>query len=117
MVHFPFPRGHSPEKFSFLSFQILCIYFGLCWVFLLEGFSLVEASGVYSLVKVHRLLIVVTSVAERGLWSTGSVVEAQRLSCSAACRIFHDQGSSPCLLRWQVDSLPPRHQGGTLRKR
>ena len=30
------------------------------------------------------------------------------LSCSIACGIFTDQGSNPCLLHWQADSLPPR---------
>jgi len=43
--------------------------------------------------------------------NTGSVVVAHGLSCSAACRIFPDQGSNPCYLRWQVDSLPLSHQG------
>ena len=33
------------------------------------------------------------------------------LSCSSACGIFLDQGSNPCLLHWQVDSLPLSHQG------
>ena len=28
------------------------------------------------------------------------------LSCSEACGIFPDQGSNPCLLLWQTDSLP-----------
>ena len=32
-------------------------------------------------------------------------------SCSAACGIFLDQGSSPCPLHWQADSQPLRHQG------
>ena len=45
------------------------------------------------------------------LWSMGSVVVAYRLSCSTACGIFLDQGSNPCLLHWQADSLPPSHQG------
>ena len=31
--------------------------------------------------------------------------------CSVACGIFLDQGSNPCLLHWQVDSLPLSHQG------
>ena len=31
------------------------------------------------------------------------------LSCSMACGIFPDQGSNPCLLHWQVDSLPLSH--------
>ena len=46
-----------------------------------------------------------------GLWSTDSVLVAHGLSCSAACRIFPDQGSNPCLLHWQVNSLPLSHQG------
>ena len=33
------------------------------------------------------------------------------LSCSKACVIFLDQGLNPCLLHWQVDSLPLSHQG------
>ena len=33
------------------------------------------------------------------------------LSGSSAYRIFPDQGSNPCPLRWQVDSYPMRHQG------
>ena len=36
---------------------------------------------------------------------------AHGLSCSTACRIFPDQGSNPCPLRWQADSQPLRHQG------
>ena len=31
-------------------------------------------------------------------------------SCSAACRIFLDQGSNLCLLHWQVYSLPLSHR-------
>ena len=45
-------------------------------------------------------------VAASGLWSTGSIVVVHGISCSAACEIFLDQGSNPCLLHWQVDSLP-----------
>ena len=33
------------------------------------------------------------------------------LSCSAVCGIFPDEGSNPCLLHWQADSLPLSHQG------
>ena len=35
----------------------------------------------------------------------------QEFNCSAACGIFLDQGSNPCLLHWQVDSLPLGQQG------
>ena len=38
--------------------------------------------------------------------STGSIVVVHGLSCSVACGVFSDQGSNPCLLHWQVDSLP-----------
>ena len=51
-------------------------------------------------------------VAARGLSSFGSRALEPRLSCSAACGIFLDQGSKPCSLHWQVDSQPLRHQGG-----
>ena len=38
------------------------------------------------------------------------MVVLHRLSYCTACGIFLDQGSSPCLLYWQVDSLPLSHQ-------
>ena len=50
-------------------------------------------------------------VAVPGFKNTGSVVVAHGLSCSSACGIFPDQRSNPCLLHWQVDSLPLSHQG------
>ena len=37
-----------------------------------------------------------------GLQSAGSVVVGHRLSCSAACGIFLDQGSNPFPLHWQA---------------
>ena len=36
------------------------------------------------------------------------------LSCSEVCKIFLDQGSNPCLLHWQADSLPLNHQGSLI---
>ena len=50
-------------------------------------------------------------VAIRGLQGTGSIVVAHGLSCILAFGIFPDQGLNPCLLPWQVDSLPLSHQG------
>ena len=46
----------------------------------------------------------------------GSRAQAQKLWCASlavppVCAIFPDQGSSPCLLHWQADSLPVSHQG------
>ena len=62
--------GDLRLKFFFYSF----IYFWLCWVFFFffffgsSGFSLVAASGDYSLVAVHGLLIEEASLAaEHGL--------------------------------------------------
>ena len=46
-----------------------------------------------------------------GFRRAGSVVVAHGPSCSAACGILPDQGSSPSPLHWQADSQPLRHQG------
>ena len=50
-------------------------------------------------------------VAALRLQSTGSIVTAQGLSCSAACGIFPNQGSNSGLLHWQADSFSQIHQG------
>ena len=90
------------------------------------NFSLVAASGRDSLAGL--LLVAGAPLAvEHGLQgtgaaavvaprlqSTGSVVMVPWLSCLTACGIFLDQGSSPCLPHWQVDSLPLNHQGAFL---
>ena len=39
-----------------------------------------------------------------------SLVVVHGLSCPAAREIFLDQGLDTCLLHWQADSLPLRHQ-------
>ena len=46
----------------------------------------------------------------RALGAQASVVVAHRLSCSAACGIFPDQGLNPCPLHWQADFQPLCHQ-------
>ena len=78
----------------------------LCWVFIAaRGLSLVRASGGYSLLVVHGLLIsAASSCREQALGTRASVVGAHRLSCPPACGIFLDQGSNPCPLHWQADS-------------
>ena len=49
------------------------------------------------------------------LSSTGSKAVAHGLSCSEVYgRILLDQGSNPCLLHWQVGSLPLSHQGSPI---
>ena len=94
---------------------IMCLFIWPCWVFVAACrlFSLIAVSRSFSLVAVHRLLIVVASlVAELSLsdaWA--SVVVAHGLSCSTSGGIVLDQGSNPCLLHGQVDSLPLSHKG------
>ena len=86
--------------------------------------SLVVTAGAYYPVAVYGLLIAVashcgpqnleclgTEVAVSGFWSTGLIIAAHWLRCSVACGIFQDEGSNPCLLQWQVDSLPLSHEG------
>ena len=42
------------------------------------------------------------------MWA--SAVMAHGLSGPAECGIFLDQGSNPCPMHWQEDSLPLGHQ-------
>ena len=101
------------------------VYIWLCWVFCAGSSSLhrlLSSCSCSSLRCIafsgpcHLLLQGTGSrhlsslVAAHGLQSTGIVV-AQGLSCSTAGGICPDQGSSPCLLNWQVDSLPLSHLG------
>ena len=41
---------------------------------------------------------------------TGSIVVLHGLSCSLVCGVFPNQGSNPCLLHCQADSLPLSHR-------
>ena len=80
-----------------------------CVGFLLQWFLLLWSMGS----KAHRLQQlqhVGSVVAAPRLQSTGSIVVMHGLSCSEVYEIFLTQGSNPCLLHWQVDSLPLRHQ-------
>ena len=70
-----------------------------------------SSSRSYSLIAVHGLLIAVASLMAHRLYSTDSAVVIHQFSCTSACRIFPDQGSNPCLLNRQVDSLPLSRQG------
>ena len=91
----------------------LFIYFWLCWVFVsVRGLSLLVASGGHSLSRCTGLsLSRPLLLRDTGSRCGGSVIVAHGPSCSAACGILPDQGSNPCLLHWQADSQPLRHQG------
>ena len=103
----------SANKGLICCFSLLLSLFWLCWVFVALH-RLFSSCGEWGLLfGGDRLLIAVGFsccwVKAPGEWD--SVVEAHRLSCSAAYRIFPDQGLNPCPLHWQVDSYPLSHQG------
>ena len=89
------PHPHPPEcLLGWASLFLLVLGLHCC-----AGFSPVAVSRSYSRVAIHGLLIAVASL-----------IVARGLSCSMACGIFRDQGSNPCPLHWQTDSLPLSHQ-------
>ena len=110
---------------SLAIFLVLFACFWLCWSSLLR--RLLSLQSMRATLRSPRVGFSFTAVASRcraralghagfsGRRLPGSraqtVVVAHRLSCSAACGIFPDQGSNPCLLHWQMDSLPLSHQG------
>ena len=67
--------------------------------------------GSFSLCKAQALGHEGSVVVVPGLYGTGPIVVVHGLSCSSACRIFQDQGSNLCFLRWQADFLLLSHQG------
>ena len=86
--------------------SLWCVVFSLQWLLLLQRMGSKAC-------RLQQLRHVGSAVAAPGLQSTGSTVEANGLSCSMAHGVFPDQGSKPCRLHWQVDSLPLSHQGST----
>lgn len=100
-------------------FAYLFVTFGCTGSSALWGFSLAAA---------RRLLIAAAPVGvQRGLrscdtWAEcarlpGSGSRAQELWCPGSAVLgrwdLPDQGSNPCILHWQVDSLPLGRQGST----
>ena len=73
-----------------------CMGFPLQWPLLLQGTS-------SRALRLQQLLI-------PGLQGTGLEFVIHRLTCPMACGTFLDQGLTPCLLIWQVDSLSLSHQ-------
>ena len=103
--------------FFFLTLgSFIYLFLWLCWVFVsVWGLSLVVASGGHSSsrcvgLSLSRPLL----LRSTGSRHAGSVIVAHGPSCSAACRIFPDQGSNPCPLHWQADSQPLHHQGSPM---
>ena len=83
------------QSFKIVSIYLFLVFLGLCCF--AQAFSSCGEWGYFSLwcmdFSLWWLLL---------LWSTGSVVVVCRLSCSMACRIFPDQGSTcvPSIGRW-----------------
>ena len=98
-----------------LPFLKKCIYFSVHWVLVAAcRLSLVVASGGYSLVAEHGLLIATASLtAEHQFASLVQVVVVHGLSCPVACGpgLLLDQGLNLCPLHWQVDAQPLGHWG------
>ena len=97
-----------------IVFSLFLAVLGLCcWA---PAFSscgaLASHCGGFSHCKAQSLGPRASVAVAPGLWSTGSVGVALRLSCCSACGIFLNQGSDPCLLHWQVNPLPLSHQRG-----
>ena len=72
--------------------------------FCARAFSSCGKRGPLFIAVRRPLTIVASPVAEHRL-------QTRRLSRSAACGIFPDQGSNPCALHQQADSQPLHHQG------
>ena len=115
------PCNGSADPFFLNLIYLFLTVPGLCCC---AGFSPVATSGGYSLVAVFGLLTQWLLLLEHrlyGAWATLAVACGlgscawraleHRLSYSKACGIFLDQGSNPCLLPWQADSLLLSHQG------
>ena len=82
----------------FISFIHSFIHLWLCWVFVsVRGLSLVAASGGHSSSRCAGLSLSRPLLLQStGSRHAGSVVVAHGPSCSVACGIFPDQGSTPC---------------------
>ena len=78
-----------------------------CFFFFLAARGLLCCACAFSSCGEQGLLFFVEHglLTSTGFRSVGSVVVVHRLSCSAACGVFPDQRSNPCLLHWQVDSF------------
>ena len=114
----------SKDSLSFNTYLFIWAVLALhCCV----AFPVVAASGGHPPAAVHGSLTAAASPAAEhrlsgacvsvtvapGLWSTGSVIVTHTPGYCTAHGIFLDQGSNPCLLHSQVDSLPPSHQGSS----
>ena len=97
------PTPNSQKRVSASPVQMCIPGPGRLSLVAVSGYSLLWSLG-FSL----QWLLLLQSTGSRCM---GSVVLVHGLRCPPACGIFLDQGSNPCPLHWQVDSLPLDHQG------
>ena len=103
-------------NFDYAACLLLCGLFSSCgeWGLVSSCCAWASDCGGFSCCGAWALERAVFSSCGPGpqwLWFPGSVVVEHGLSGSEAYRIFPGQGSNPCLLHWQVDSLPLSQQG------
>ena len=80
--------------FTFGCGESLLLHVGFCLGFSCGGFSCCRAQAVGVRVSQHAGPVFVGP----RLWSTASIVVANKLSCSEKCGLFLDQGLNWCLL-------------------
>ena len=90
--------------FSLVAASRVCSFILVCRLFLLQSTG-------YSALGLQELSHVGSVVMIFGLWSTGSILRSMGLVTPRHMGIFLDQESNWCLLHWQADSFPLRHQG------
>ena len=104
-------RKWHMKPFCKINFKILFVYFGCAGSLLSHRlFSRCWEWGLLSSCGVQASHCGSISCCRAWALGTGLIVVAPGLCCSMACGIFPAQGSNPCLLHWQTDSLPLSHQ-------
>ena len=104
------------NAFFFSLYLWLCWVFTAAWAFLwlwragLSSSCGASHCGGFPCCRVWALRRKGFGSVACGLSSWGSWAPRHRLSCSAGCGIFPDQGLNSCLLHWQADSLPLSQQ-------
>ena len=102
--------GEKPKCAAFVCTENHSFTSGCSGSWLLCGTPLVVERGGSPLVVVGGLLLLQST----GPPAQGQQLQVRGLHCSPSCKIFPDQGSNPCPLRWQADSTTeppgkPRH--------
>ena len=101
-IYMPWSDGTGCYDLTF--WMLSSFFFFYLLTYLLAVLGLCCCVGFYSSCGAQASL-----AAGHGPWSTGLTPVEHRLSCSAACGLFQEHESNPCLPHQQVDSLPLSH--------